>query len=142
MNAIDRINVHSIAIQVPISDVRRPESTSRTPRTRARRSASTRRPAVARCTIIKDSPAGDIEAGPFVQVSRLGNPLFNEVIVPMERKDQWNKEAPADDKNFAEFVAHPGAREPVPGALPGRVPEPRGAERREQRRAPTCSRSC
>ena len=33
-------------------------------------------------------PASTFEAGPWVQVSRLGNPLFNEVIVPMGEKDQ------------------------------------------------------
>ena len=33
------------------------------------------------------------ESGPWVQVSRLGNPLFNEVIVPMGKKDGWNASA-------------------------------------------------
>jgi hypothetical protein len=73
-------------------------------------------------TIIKDSPAGDIEAGPFVQVSRLGNPLFNEVIVPMSLKDRWNKEEPADDKNFADFVAHPELANLFPVVYPGVFP--------------------
>ena len=34
------------------------------------------------------------ESGPWVQVSRLGNPLFNEVIVPLGQKDDWNREQP------------------------------------------------
>lgn len=34
--------------------------------------------------------AADTVAGPFAQVSRLGNPLFNEVVVPMSEKDLWN----------------------------------------------------
>ena len=34
------------------------------------------------------------QAGPCMQVSRLGNPLFNEVIVPMGDKDRWNRLAP------------------------------------------------
>ena len=33
--------------------------------------------------------------GPWEQVSRLGNPLFNEVIVPMAEKDEWNARPPA-----------------------------------------------
>ena len=35
------------------------------------------------------------ESGPWVQVSRLGNPLFNEVIIPLGKKDDWNREHPA-----------------------------------------------
>ena len=29
-------------------------------------------------------------AGPWVQVSRLGNPLINEVVIPLSQKDYWN----------------------------------------------------
>jgi hypothetical protein len=47
------------------------------------------------------------ESGPWVQVSRLGNPLFNEVIVPLGQKDRWNALYPVDDKHFAKYVAHP-----------------------------------
>ena len=49
------------------------------------------------------------ESGPWVQVSRLGNPLFNEVIVPLGQKDRWNASHPAGDKAFAEYVRAPGA---------------------------------
>jgi hypothetical protein len=45
--------------------------------------------------------------GPFMQVSRLGNPLFNEVIVPMGDKDRWNALDPHDDGQFAKYVARP-----------------------------------
>ena len=43
-------------------------------------------------------------AGPFVQVSRLGNPLFNEVIVPMGDKDRWNAVSPDTDIDFEKYV--------------------------------------
>ena len=33
--------------------------------------------------------------GKWVQVSRLGNPLFNEVLVPTALKDQWNADSPS-----------------------------------------------
>jgi hypothetical protein len=45
--------------------------------------------------------------GPWVQVSRLGNPLFNEVIVPMGEKDRWNSLSAADDGQFLKYVQHP-----------------------------------
>ena len=37
------------------------------------------------------SKAKYVGTGPWTQVSRLGNPLFNEVLVPMARKDEWNQ---------------------------------------------------
>ncbi len=40
------------------------------------------------------------------QVSRLGNPLFNEVIVPMGDKDRWNARR-RGDAQFVKYVAHP-----------------------------------
>ena len=44
----------------------------------------------------------------WVQVSRLGNPLINEVIVPIGRKDKFNATSPADDlKNFGQFALNP-----------------------------------
>ena len=46
--------------------------------------------------------------GPQVQVSRLGNPLFNEVIDPLSRKDLYNRTQPQNDgRNFSRFVRTP-----------------------------------
>jgi Domain of unknown function (DUF4331) len=41
------------------------------------------------------------------QVSRLGNPLVNEVIIPTETKDLWNHWTPSRDKYFARFYRAP-----------------------------------
>ena len=41
------------------------------------------------------------------QVSRLGNPLVNEVVVPTRFKDLWNRSAPSRDKRFAGPVLEP-----------------------------------
>jgi len=57
-----------------------------------------------------------------VQVSRLGNPLFNEVIVPMAKKDQWNTQSPADDKRFAGFVERPELAALLPVLYPNVFP--------------------
>src|ERR671923_2881223 len=44
----------------------------------------------------------------WVQVSRLGNPLINEVIVPLGQKDKFNATSPADDaRNFGRFALNP-----------------------------------
>ncbi len=47
-------------------------------------------------------------ANPQVQVSRLGNPLFNELLNPLGEKDKYNRTAPEDDmKNFSKNVLTP-----------------------------------
>ena len=43
----------------------------------------------------------------WVQVSRLGNPLVNEVIIPTEDKDRWNRTSPAQDAQFAKYYRSP-----------------------------------
>jgi Domain of unknown function (DUF4331) len=45
--------------------------------------------------------------GDYVQVSRLGNPLVNEVVIPLGTKDRFNRTRPADDGQYADFVLKP-----------------------------------
>ena len=46
-------------------------------------------------------------AGGWVQVSRLGMPLTNEVVIPIADKDKWNASAPANDLSFAHYFENP-----------------------------------
>jgi hypothetical protein len=46
-------------------------------------------------------------SGPWRQVSRLGNPLINEVIIPRWRKDYWNSQRPSGDAQFAKYYKAP-----------------------------------
>jgi hypothetical protein len=46
-------------------------------------------------------------SGPWVQVSRLGNPLINEVIIPRGKKDYWNRQTPNNDSQFAKYYKAP-----------------------------------
>jgi hypothetical protein len=62
------------------------------------------------------------QSGPWVQVSRLGNPLFNEVIVPLGDKDRWNALDPIDDTSFEEYVNQPELAKLLPGLYPGVFP--------------------
>src|SRR5436190_3436018 len=41
--------------------------------------------------------------GRWVQVSRLGNPLINELLIPTELKDTWNATTPDKDKQFEKY---------------------------------------
>jgi Domain of unknown function (DUF4331) len=43
----------------------------------------------------------------WVQVSRLGNPLINEVIIPTNKKDYWNAQSPAQDSQFKQYYTNP-----------------------------------
>ena len=43
----------------------------------------------------------------WVQVSRLGNPLINEVIIPTNKKDYWNSTSPAQDSQFKSEYTNP-----------------------------------
>ena len=45
--------------------------------------------------------AQPLRTGDFVQVSRLANPLVNEVVIPLGEKDRWNASDPSDDADFA-----------------------------------------
>ncbi len=45
--------------------------------------------------------------GRWIQVSRLGNPLINEVIIPRVAKDKWNASSPAGDAQFAKYYRSP-----------------------------------
>ena len=46
-------------------------------------------------------------SGPFVQVSRLSNPLVNEVIIGLKDKNKFNASQPMDDAQFATYVTNP-----------------------------------
>jgi hypothetical protein len=107
VNSTKALNVHSIAIQVPSKMLTSNGQTPTDPM--AATSVIGVWTAATRQQVRVFEPGGTppVEAGPFVQVSRLGNPLFNEVIVPMGRKDAWNATAPSGDSAFASYVAHP-----------------------------------
>ena len=80
------------------------------------------------------------QSGPFTQVSRLGNPLFNEVIVPMGRKDRWNALPPHRDYGVRPVRRPARAR---PSCCRCCTPAcSRTWPRYDKPTAPTCWRSC
>ncbi len=97
VNATKYLNVHSIALQVPIASITE----------RGRPAIGVWTTASRQRAGIRDGFGGWTWSGPQTQVSRLGNPLFNEVLVPMSKKDYWNSQQPHNDKQFASYVAHP-----------------------------------
>ena len=56
-----------------------------------------------------DRPSAQVAKGKpgLVQVSRLGNPLVNELLIPTELKDKWNATTPDKDKQFEQYYSTP-----------------------------------
>jgi hypothetical protein len=66
--------------------------------------ASVSRP---RVRILQDGNPGAILAGPPVQVNRMGNPLFNEVLVALRDKDRYILTSPPADAQYAKYARNP-----------------------------------
>jgi Domain of unknown function (DUF4331) len=114
------LNVHTIAIQVPKKELTRDGSTPSNPAD-PRSVIGVWAAAYRRKARVRDHDH-DTQSGPWVQVSRLGNPLFNEVIVPMTKKDLWNSVPPSSDGDFAQYVQHPELAALLPVLYPGVFP--------------------
>jgi Domain of unknown function (DUF4331) len=56
---------------------------------------------------IRRSNGGPLGSGPWVQVNRMGNPLFNEGFVSLGDKDRYNRTAPAADAQFESHALAP-----------------------------------
>jgi hypothetical protein len=97
VDGVGGYNTHSIVIQVPIEQLVKVPNTN----IGVYASASRQRQTILRSDGTKDGN------GPWVQVSRLANPLINEVVIPLGKKDRWNRSAPADDAQFASHYTSP-----------------------------------
>ncbi len=98
---INKRNVTSIALEVPIACVTGTGngvigvwSSASLPQSRLLKTAPT-------------YAAPDTQGGAFVQVSRLGNPLVNELVIGLPKKDLFNAVKPTADAALAEFVTNP-----------------------------------
>jgi hypothetical protein len=90
-------STHTIALQLPITQIGSPQSKVLGIYASASRAAVTVR-----------LPNGKDQAGgQQIQVSRLGNPLVNEVLIPLGKKDLWNRTDPEDDAQFAQHYTSP-----------------------------------
>ena len=106
VNTLSNINVYSIALKVEKTlltkdgsspdDVLDPKSVIGVWATASRQEV-----------MVSNTPgAAPMKAGPWRQVSRLGNPLINEVFIPLALKDFWNSQQPKDDKQFQEYYTN------------------------------------
>ncbi len=126
VNGTNKLNVHSIAIQVPKTDLTRDGSNPTDPNSKKSVIGVWATASRQKARILEKGQGGSKESGPWVQVSRLGNPLFNEVVVPIGKKDYWNATLPKNDSQFAQYVQHPEVASLLPGLYPGVFPHLQG----------------
>jgi hypothetical protein len=59
-------------------------------------------------TNVATGRSGAAQGSGWVQVSRLGNPLINELVIPLSLKDKFNRTQPSGDlQNFGKYVLAP-----------------------------------
>ncbi|NRB50465.1 MAG: DUF4331 domain-containing protein [Saprospiraceae bacterium] len=98
-DGVGQLNVHTIAIQVPISTLLK-EGAAASPTSildpdyvigvwasASRRSMRT----------LQTNGSAPVEEGEWIQVSRLGMPLTNEAVIPIGMKDYWNSITPYEE---------------------------------------------
>jgi hypothetical protein len=100
-DTLDGYNVNTVAIQVPKKDLALKGDAGRNPVIGVW--SSTSRPRVQ----VTEKDGDEVQRGDLQQVSRLGMPLVNEVVIPVGKKDEFNATKPQDDAKFLPFVTSP-----------------------------------
>jgi hypothetical protein len=118
VNIIDDANVTSLMLEVPISCLTYGSDpviggwmTASLPQGRVLNRAP-------QFTATAGRTNATIEGGALVQVSRLGNPLVNELVIGLRDKDRFNASRPVDDPQFLNYVTHPTLPELIEALFP------------------------
>ena len=122
INTLGASNVHTIALQIPktmlTSDGSDPTDPAKSTAVIGVYASASRQKAQ-----MYDSSQGHYNgSGPYEQVSRLGMPLFNEVLVSLGMKDRWNASSPFNDSQFVSDVSFPALADLLPALYPGVFP--------------------
>ena len=122
VNSTADVNVHTLALQIPVAELTR---------------AAPKGPGDPAAVIGVWTTAsrqrvrvwgnwfngGDLRSGPWTQVSRLGNPLANELLIGIGAKDVWNTQPPtADGTEFLNYFSEPLLAQLLPSLYPGVFP--------------------
>jgi hypothetical protein len=105
VNRFSGFNVNSIAIEVPITRITsdgKPADSSVNPIIGMYASTSRHK-----LTILNRKGQPARSEGELIQVSRMANPLVNELIIDTPFKDMWNASEPEDEATFQEFYQDP-----------------------------------
>lgn len=102
-NVLGKNNITSIALEVPIVCVTGDAANNGV--IGAWTTASLRQATLLNKTATLNKP--EVALGPWVQVSRLGSILVNELFIGFPDKDKFNGSEPKDDAYFGKYVTHP-----------------------------------
>ncbi len=97
-------NITSLALEVPISCL---TANANSPVIGGWTTASMRQVRLLDPTPSMGHATSSKQGGPWVQLSRLGMPLVNEVVIGLKDKDRFNSSKPKDDGQFADYVTNP-----------------------------------
>jgi hypothetical protein len=97
VNRFSGANISTIAIEVPITRITRD----------GKPAATTSNPVIGMYASTARQKPGSDEDTPWVQVSRMANPLVNELIINTPAKDGWNVSEPEDEAQFQAFYKNP-----------------------------------
>jgi hypothetical protein len=107
INGVAGFNTHTIGMQIPLAQVTRNgqfPTDAANPNSIIGVWSDTWVP---QTRVYQTTGAKPAVSGPYVQVSRLGVPLVNEVVIPYGMKDHFNASSPRDDAQYASFVLDP-----------------------------------
>jgi len=107
IDGVAGFNTHTIAMQIPTQlltkDGQLPTGADDPDATIGVWATSSRR----RLNILNPNGVPPTTGGDYIQVSRLGMPLVNEVVIPVGYKDRWNNSRPQNDGQFLSYVTDP-----------------------------------
>jgi uncharacterized protein DUF4331 len=110
VNRFSGFNVSTIAVEVPIKRITsdgKSAATTANPVIGIYAETDRRKVRVLSKSGKSEDESDDDGGPPFVQVSRMGNPLVNELIITTPFKDEWNASEPENEANFQEFYKNP-----------------------------------
>lgn len=84
-DSLKGLNVNTVAVQIPVSQLG----------------------GAANVIGVWSTTSTKTSGNTYAQVSRLGSPLVNEVVIPLKDKDKWNASRPRRDAQFASYVLQP-----------------------------------
>lgn len=125
-NTLAGKNINSIVIQVPVACLTKDGKGSMTtadPVLGAWTTSYFRQARVLNPTP-KSTNAAEVVGGAWAQVSRLGSPLVNEVVIGLPDKDRFNDSQPKDDAQFATYVTNPTLPVLINALFPGATTVP------------------
>ncbi len=99
-------NVSTIAIEVPVQDLTSSRAVPSSP-TASDAVVGVWSTASRRTTRVINDDGSRKDTGGWVQISRLGNPLVNEVVIPLKLKDAFNSLSPVNDAVAAPYILDP-----------------------------------